>query len=1689
MQVPKDRNAFIVTPIFQHGQINTNANKKGTNTTTYQQDSFNDHIDEEYNRKVIDRIITPIPFNNGLDFQSNDSGEIEVCMEEYYPKTHSFRPLFRRVAIRSYIGDVMNCCGDDMTHDDKHAHKKENNNQNQNNAMERDEDDTSVTHKRNKERNAKRSKSRCEVTPEKMFRNALQASFSLPVGELPRNVVSEMLLQQQQKQQQQQEHHHNDQKILIPSVSNNWMCWTKFCNQSKQHVHTATTNEEDDNAKRVYLCILTGPRTLKIFDVYPNCSMTPSSSSSPFKTRKDDHDKNVNDQNNIFNDGISQGDGQTISLPFEASSIFALPNPYYGLLIQRADNAEEVEIMSHLTTTMANTHDDLNNDYGGDDYYFHSDYVRESNGKSDEDAPINSNNNSNSKDEDEFVMGPPSTVRLTSNTNNNTNFTNEENNSDAMPYLNLGIDAPQIQQQQQHQQQQHYQQSNNVGADLPPSLYTLHHPLDDVLPCNISSTSIMSNRQHDNVENYDNQIDDDNGLPEIGTKGKHFTLNTTGNRQAPSMISHFTNIFEQVIYIGKPRYFIPFDNSFDDNFTDNALIIVVTYNTQRKRHAVWTIDDAINPSKKLELWQETNLALKNDKGIYDFDLIHNLNAKDSEMDVLMTDSRKEEEFQSNNDIMSHVFSSFSEIHARISLKCIYRTNAGSDDEIENVASNIFLATNAHDNGDFVLCLLQQKLAHKDLMSGENDHTLHCFILSPGWSIHHKYEIDCCAAQPVMSTPINPPSFLPTFFNEMGQRNFFAQWRTKYDAEPPMAADICICSRIGNQSQISLYRESILIADCKILSPKCSLNGEDKSINTFGLQNPVGERFDVILKNENRRPHVSLRVALSMVVKSSPVTETSLLAMASCLVSENQWDVEDENDLSCALTFAFRSDCANISQLISGLPEAQELLDDVHWFVFTSLISVFFGFALNEASTRNYLSSLESESKESFGDTTPDGDNYWQTLLQSEFHRQYHNLNFSSFVLSNQDESLEANGQAPLNKKFFELFLRSSCYLWLSTYTSSNVRKNICTSIFDSLHLLYEELKLSKSHSTKNQVGNLLHNLSKRSIFENNSNMSDFVQVYERDMGINISDLQLPCCEVFFEERVTSYNQPPCFFKSLERILYGEDISNIFNKFTNDNNTMSEMKTTGVCTTLGSLLHFFGIYFDKKWNITDKRDLVERDRCLVNAMTMEGFHCTSKLLDRFPLSIVSLLMQVCHNCRLNPPPISSDWSTSAYQLVGRSDLKHLKIMLSPTEDKAFVAGRNSSLVSKAFVENDVDKDGLVSIEKYSSMYFPNDTRVREAAKLLQSSRPTFLRVQRPVEVTDHDYETLKKEKLALLCRRVVSLPLGRGMITYSTLDPVPAEPLTIPKLCLAGRMPPRNATLALDDTMWSAESNIWPDFHNGVAAGLRLPMAIDTKFKSLGDIERSWIVYSKTQDTQGTSQNNNNADNEIPSAYAHGGFLMALGLRGYLSSLSMPDVIDYLTKGSVTTAVGILLGMSANKKGTCDLSVSKMLCLHIPSLFPASFSSIDVESETQTAAVAGIGLLYQNSSHRLMTEFLLNELGKRPTNEHNINDRESYALCCGISLGMVNSGLRKTSLNKTMDDLSDLRLEERLLRYITGGLDESHVFKQKKRSQFNSNSSASESERSSRIFEGDMINTDITAPGATLALGLIYLKSG
>lgn len=296
------------------------------------------------------------------------------------------------------------------------------------------------------------------------------------------------------------------------------------------------------------------------------------------------------------------------------------------------------------------------------------------------------------------------------------------------------------------------------------------------------------------------------------------------------------------------------------------------------------------------------------------------------------------------------------------------------------------------------------------------------------------------------------------------------------------------------------------------------------------------------------------------------------------------------------------------------------------------------------------------------------------------------------------------------------------------------------------------------------------------------------------------------------------------------------------------------------------------------------------------------------------------------------------------------------------------------------------------------------------------------------------------------------------------------------MSLLGRSPPCNVTVALDiSSPLAGALSLWPKFHNGVAVGLRLQSLrsispLTARQRKSVCITRTWIVYNKP---------------ETPTPQ-HGGLLLALGLQQQLHVLAMTDIYEYLTLGHDPTTVGILLGMAAAKCGSCDAAVSKMLCLHIPALLPQPFAEMEVSAAAQTAAIAGIGMLYCGTAHRLMAEFLLGEIACCSRGDR-MRDREAYTLSAGLALGLVTLG--KGSSNEAAG-LGDLEIAQRLHHALAGGTGSrsGQISSLLNSTVGQDNYLCEERVCNSRIRDGEYLNTDLTAPGATLALGLYFIQT-
>jgi len=1027
---------------------------------------------------------------------------------------------------------------------------------------------------------------------------------------------------------------------------------------------------------------------------------------------------------------------------------------------------------------------------------------------------------------------------------------------------------------------------------------------------------------------------------------------------------------------------------------------------------------------------------------------------------------------------------FGSLHPKTAMTCIYVDPIPSPP-----AENIFLASNSSGSGTLSLCLVCPSsqvpscslLNQKELKvhsfapivesnSRENDLTL-SNNLGRQFVVQSEGSVPCVTAQPIEASSI-PKNYEPHRSN-------------KDNTWTGMATDILLLRyHTDGECKLSLYRNTHHVVDCAIkhFNSMSEFHQGLSPVKIIGLKRSFKNIIDVTYMNDVKQLHC-LRGKISLILDSNFLGEAMIQTVEASL---EQIGLE-------VVALKMRADCvrlehsANLSKNIGA--EASKIV------VLSLFRSEIIGKDDNDI---NFNRISETKSNQS----------QWEKLLQyadgESYSAECQELLAKTCMIDDVVEPVSKGGTISIS------FADLSSIRSLAVQHLISLDLSISATVFDALHMYYEEMKLhsSKLDEGLSFVGSILcdvcfmascnpsipNNISERYLSYYSLDLVSYQ--LQSSITTEIENLQdKKFSQKIKNYKLSSFESPPSFLSWIEEALSGNPKGSHYA-------SINRAELNATCTRIRSFLRIFPLLFVEDQSLLGdnaKQSQQTQNYEVVKLLIEEGFSDPDALRDELPVGLSLPLLELLHRCRTEGMGENKNIDTAVWFLIGRDDLymnmseAKQDIPFSPVPSTPSSSQHSSHSVDES---GNNAKDGITELESSSSMLFPDDNRIREVGRLLRSSKPIYLHVPRAIEVSDHDYERQKQEKLLLLSRRVLALPVGRGAFTIGNLKPVPAEPLPLPDICLSGRVPPNNSNMALDVSECPLDMNVWPEFHNGVAAGLRLPLQIDARGgESVSKITRTWIVYNRpSNNNQTDSQNNTNtSDNSSQGLnHAHGGLLMALGMRGHLTALETTDIFSYLTEGSVTTTVGCLLGMAANMRGSCDISVSKMLCLHIPSLIPQHFSTIDVASTVQAAAVAGAGLLYEGSCHRMMTEFLLNEIGKRPSNDGNVLDREAYTLSCGIALGMVllckggNSGI------DTGAGLADLRIEDRLYRYIVGGLDDAEMrrrYEETDRLSLPSTSASTNNERCSCIYEGESINIDVTAPGATLALGLMYMQSG
>ena len=463
------------------------------------------------------------------------------------------------------------------------------------------------------------------------------------------------------------------------------------------------------------------------------------------------------------------------------------------------------------------------------------------------------------------------------------------------------------------------------------------------------------------------------------------------------------------------------------------------------------------------------------------------------------------------------------------------------------------------------------------------------------------------------------------------------------------------------------------------------------------------------------------------------------------------------------------------------------------------------------------------------------------------------------------------------------------------------------------------------------------------------------------------------------------------------------------------------------------------------------------------------------LARLPFGLSLPLYQHLYDMRHSP---SAALSAAALELIGRSELACMQ-----TASTAAVSTPESSLLEKmeraagqpqaeppplppSTIADDhpTDTDGTLLTLRIASCRFAADLRLKQIRHLLRSNRVVHAtlpaaRIQQLLAsaAAPPDVVVEQQARLLTLSRRILSLPVGRGMFTLGSVNALLTRPWTIPELVVKGTGTGVGGAKAtandfeLDAAAVTTDFWEWAQFHNGAAAALRIRPSMRVGEEC---VTRSYILFNRPATLD----------------FSHAGWLLGLGLNGGLACLTAADLYSYLSQHHDATTVALLLGMAAVKRGSLDLTASKMLCLHLPAFLPPHLQS-EVSCIVRSAAVVGIGLVYEGSAHRLMTDVLLGEVegrGKgREQDKGNDAERTGYALAAGFGLGLVLLGRGGNARG-----VSDLRIEDRLIALL----------------QHNTQLNGNNNEANGSSTSTPLHNLDVTAPAATVALALMYFHS-
>ncbi|KAG8831696.1 Anaphase-promoting complex subunit 1 [Serendipita sp. 399] len=474
-----------------------------------------------------------------------------------------------------------------------------------------------------------------------------------------------------------------------------------------------------------------------------------------------------------------------------------------------------------------------------------------------------------------------------------------------------------------------------------------------------------------------------------------------------------------------------------------------------------------------------------------------------------------------------------------------------------------------------------------------------------------------------------------------------------------------------------------------------------------------------------------------------------------------------------------------------------------------------------------------------------------------------------------------------------------------------------------------------------------------------------------------------------------------------------------------------------CRFLEDLIDFFSLIR----NDPNSREL-GKSETLAYLMIQRDW--TLQHLERLPLSLKVPIKEALKLLQ-NGPRLS--YPAATYKLIDRTDLFYLvsDVPAQPVEtsikDDTFPRSigrlvRNTSQI----VTGQVGRDGslgLLPSNAFTEVKWTDDRRLEEVQLMLQSSRIPVVKIQYTGPPNEHEKE--HSNLVLRISERTLSLPPGRALFTYGCLSEASTDAYAIPRMELAVRIMPLNSVIVLEEAKLTTETKNWAEFHNGVAAGLRLSPQSTM-------VESSWIQFAKPSEL--TAE--------------HAGFLFGLGLNGHLKHVDTWNTFSYLSPKHDQTSMAMLLGLAASNAGSSSHYITRLIAVHTPALLPIRTVDINVPLLTQSAGLVAMGLVFLGTGDRRLADIALREIAREdimvPT--HGSDNREAYTVSASLAFGMIMVGK-----GARLEGPADSHWVDRLRLLIHG---------ERRLS-------------SSRLPKNFDLN--ITAPGASLALAMLYLKSG